>query len=443
MMPRLICNYPKRESISEQLLDFFSAELIYARTHNDHDLWLVSPWITESDFDLSSRGSFTDLFPGHSYAAISFGGLLKRFLDYGSTLHLVCHPPHQHINIKQIQAYREMKTRFDTISTLLRSIETARSDLIEMAGAEDASTLGQDLNTLQRLFSEMRPELDKAREKAKGRSNVVSFVKDLQQYAPLQVKIYYNERLHAKMIIGKHGGLFGSANLTHSGFNENDEVFAYETDPEILTRMRHVAWRLSHSKKLNWKGPADNYSAYKQFKRIIGSHNLKELASSDLPAEIWEVLELCEITRNTRKPAPLSPPERPEPEVVGETRPNGGVHSVSAPLKETAQPEVVRRSVPALPSRMPPETRDVIPQINDPVDKVRSIPYNIWGRLSHWAKEKNMFQPGDRRFIYQIYQSVKLEDIIDEKDAEKALSLYINARECEFYGPEIGYKEKK
>ena len=359
MMPRLICNYPKRESISEQLLDFFSAELIYARTQRDHNLWLVSPWITESEFALSSRGNFADLFPGHSYAAISFSEMLKRFLDYGSTLHVVCYPPHLHVNIKQIQAYQEMKTRFDAISSLLRSIETAQLVLTETAGREGTLPVERDLATLQRLFSEMRPELDRAREKAKGRSNVVSFVKDLQRYAPSQVKIYYNERLHAKMIIGKYAGLFGSANLTHSGFNENDELFAYETDPEILTRMRDVAWRLSHSKKLDWKGPADNYSAYKQFKRIIGSYKLKELAGAELPAEIWEVLELCEVTRNIQKPASLPSADKPAVSVEVGTGPSGGVRPSTTPSIEPAQPEATTRSVPASPSRGPSDAGGV------------------------------------------------------------------------------------
>ena len=65
---------------------------------------------------------------------------------------------------------------------------------------------------------------------AKNQHAVLSFIQDLKEYGGQFVEVSYNYRLHAKILVGKFGGFFGSANITHSGFNYNDELFAYLTE---------------------------------------------------------------------------------------------------------------------------------------------------------------------------------------------------------------------
>ncbi|WP_048145895.1 phospholipase D-like domain-containing protein [Methanoplanus limicola] len=308
---QFILNYPEEESISEHLLDFFCAELIYARMKDKdpNSLWLISPWITESKFSFSSRGCFADLFPGYSRGTIYFSEILNKFLEYGTEINFVCYPPHKLVDIKQIYKYHDSLCKINSICKSNKENKTETED--------------DKQNLIEEIINNSRKELSSAREKAKGKSYVISFIRKIEQNAPPEAKIniYYNERLHAKIILGKNAALFGSANLTHSGFNWNDELLSYETNPVILDRMLKVAGKLSNSeykdnKKNNndnsseeknngniWKLASDKYSAKEKFEQIIGHAKLEKIISSEqLPSEIQDILKDCGISgldRNT------------------------------------------------------------------------------------------------------------------------------------------------
>jgi hypothetical protein len=54
-----------------------------------------------------------------------------------------------------------------------------------------------------------------------------------------QLKSIKRESLHTKGILTGGGLLFGSMNLTYSGFELNDEVIEYDTSSQRLTQARH------------------------------------------------------------------------------------------------------------------------------------------------------------------------------------------------------------
>ena len=106
---RFILNYPEKENISVDVLDFLFSELISSRRGDDHELWLVSPWMSDSSFDLSRRGEFIDIWASYSNSTIKFSQIMKNFLDYDSTINIVTRTPHRLISPYSFLNYYEYK----------------------------------------------------------------------------------------------------------------------------------------------------------------------------------------------------------------------------------------------------------------------------------------------------------------------------------------------
>jgi hypothetical protein len=298
MTYRFLTNYP--EKISTQILDFFLAELTYARFERDHELWLVSPWLTECNFDLSERGVYQDLWPGYGKSSISLSSILKKFIDYQSKINIICRPPHLLVPIENISLFYDTKKKmthienlfdllgimYDNIQDVTMSIKKLKSDIKELT------------SNIRSTFGELRIFLDILRRNALGQSDVIAFIKDVQNYNPDKVNIYYNYRLHAKILLGKTSGFFGSANITHSGFNFNDELFFYVTDQNILNELHNIAVQLAYQRGGEWwKKKSNEYSVLREYQRqLIDKSVINEIKSSkDLPEELKVVLELLEL----------------------------------------------------------------------------------------------------------------------------------------------------
>ena len=88
---KILLNYPQDERISTFLLDFFWNELNIARNTEEYELWIVSPWITDSLLDLSAKGEFGNVWPGFSKSSIPLKSILQKFLEYDRKIlaHLV------------------------------------------------------------------------------------------------------------------------------------------------------------------------------------------------------------------------------------------------------------------------------------------------------------------------------------------------------------------
>ncbi|MEM2111078.1 MAG: hypothetical protein QXX08_04275 [Candidatus Bathyarchaeia archaeon] len=299
MNHRFLLNYPQSERISNSVLDFFLAELTYARSTSDHELWIVSPWITDSNFDLSYRGEFDDIWPGFTKSSISFSYILKKFIDYGSTINFVLRPPHILVPLSNLLAFldtseklAQMEKSFDELSRLLGQIRCLSSDQRKKKTEID-KTFGE----LYSNASGLRFLLDGLRTAARGQSDVLAFIQDVKNYSSEQVQIFYNYKLHAKILLGKFGGFFGSANITHSGLNYNDELFAFVNDEESVHELLEIARKLAYSEDDWWKRKATRYSISYEYKRQLGGESfLLKVRSKEFPEELHEVLEILGIS---------------------------------------------------------------------------------------------------------------------------------------------------
>jgi hypothetical protein len=299
MISRFICNYPQEERISMQVIDFFNAELIYARSQPEkHTVWVISPWIIESGFDLSERGAMEDLFPEYAESAIPLSAFIKKLLDYGTRVNFVCKPPHELMNIYGFHTYLVLNDKFKKIEKLFDSIHdlqnTGMSSMTGQSRERKEEVLLQTAR-LKSIVEGFKRYQNSAMKNAIGRSDVIAYVQDFKQYAPGQVRIYYNQKIHAKLLLGKYGGFFGSANITHSGLNSNDELWAYVSDSEILQQLHYHASRFAHAEGYGWKMSAEKYSIQYAMEKLIEGYKLEEILNAELPDELCDVLELVNL----------------------------------------------------------------------------------------------------------------------------------------------------
>lgn len=291
---RFLLNYPENQSISNHLIDFFWAELAYSRANRDHELYLVSPWITESNFDLSERKVFEDLWPGFSKTSIPLSLILKKFLDYDSKIHITCRPPHMLVSIGGYVNYDNTKQKINKINDLFTKLSELEEEISELASKQkllkaDIKSKTKDLDD---SVSELKFILDIFHSQAKNQHAVLSFIQDLKEYGGQFVEVSYNYRLHAKILVGKFGGFFGSANITHSGFNYNDELFAYLTEENAVSELRGIAKNLGNESQW-WRKTAERYSPWYEFSRQVGKDTLSEvLKSTNLSNDLKEILQL-------------------------------------------------------------------------------------------------------------------------------------------------------
>lgn len=205
---RLLSNYSgkwyKKSTITEALFDLLLTEIINANT--DSELFIVSPWIRNIEFKTSIRGDLK-LAVNYAPSRISLLKILEEFLNRGGKLKIVCLPPDNLISQEEIDSliqFLNLRERMeDQESKLLLSSMIAKKTSRILINKPMINFLA----TLKRKFSE-------------------------------QVKIIYNSRLHAKICLGQHLVLLGSANITNRGFQYSDEVCIITHDRPILTKIR-------------------------------------------------------------------------------------------------------------------------------------------------------------------------------------------------------------
>lgn len=296
MNKSFLLNYPQNERISMKLLDFFLTELVYARSTKDHELWVVSPWITESNFDLSTRGNYEDLFPGFTKSSISLSQVLKKFIDFQTTINIVVRPPHLLVPIQNFLRFHNTKKKLVQIEQAFGKLGKLQEQIIPLSSSQkELKTRIENLTSeIEGLCGQLRVVLDIFRGFSKGQSRVISFIQDIYGYEPDRVNIYYNYRLHAKILLGKFGGFYGSANVTHSGFNYNDELFSYVTDEKEIEILRRISNTLAQSENEWWKKKLNRYSLWYEYRRRVGNETLlREIVTSkEFPSDMKEVLDL-------------------------------------------------------------------------------------------------------------------------------------------------------
>jgi hypothetical protein len=291
-------NYPETERISTWVFDFFCAELICARHTENHEMWLVCPWISDNSFDMSGRGPYEDLFPDSEGSQLSLLAVLKRFLDYGTKVHIICYPPHKLVYIRPIYDYcrtfrklEELEQSLEHLTELHKQIPN-ESEPQKIAN-RDIEVQIKDIRDRIKWFTRAKVQTSL---RQSSRLPVLRFLKDLKQYRSELVHYYYNERLHAKIILGKTGAFYGSANITQSGLNYNEELASFTNDPDKMQDLHRVIQNLVYQPKTFWKWPEERYSYTRALQRDIEEYKLKEILVSSLPSEMAESLSLLGIT---------------------------------------------------------------------------------------------------------------------------------------------------
>ena len=299
-MKKFLLNYPQNERISTFLLDFFWNELNVARSTKNYELWLISPWITDSYLDLSSKGTFSDLWPGFTKSSLSLKQILKKFLEYDSKIKLVCLPPHSLVSPKNLSDFYEFKVILNEMDNLFKELDEQLEKMVCISSSQKIlrERIVKRVSELKQRMSGLRNYLNRFRQNSKGYSDVLTFIYDLINFKPKNVDVYFNYRLHAKIILGKYGGFIGSANITNRGLNFNDEIFLYITDEELLEELRKICSYLARSENEWWKKRVDEYPAEYEYVRQIGRDKLMKIINDeDVPKDIKEIFEIIGILR--------------------------------------------------------------------------------------------------------------------------------------------------
>jgi len=205
---RLLSNYigkwKKKTTISEALLDLLLMEIMDARPGSE--LFIVSPWIRNISFQTSVRGDLRTVLD-YTPTRISLLKLLEEFLRRGGKICIVCLPPHRLIQQEDINSLIQLVK-------LREEAEDHESKLL--LSAQIAKTTSSVLMN----------------------KTMIDFLASLRRKQIAKVEVIYNERLHAKIYLGKHMAIIGSANITNSGFNFSDEVCIVDSDEGFVSAVR-------------------------------------------------------------------------------------------------------------------------------------------------------------------------------------------------------------
>jgi hypothetical protein len=80
-----IAGYPR------DFLDFWVNELIAARGNRSVPFYLISPWITQVEFQLGGRGYLSDIYPGQSRVLLS--DVLLALIEHGVVVRIAARYP--------------------------------------------------------------------------------------------------------------------------------------------------------------------------------------------------------------------------------------------------------------------------------------------------------------------------------------------------------------
>lgn len=189
--------------------------------------------------------------------------------------------------------------RYIRLQNKSREIEGKFDDLIELySRVPQITTCRESYNDIIVLTELIKKEIkenfkmngEREQNRSADHSDVISIIQDIKQYAPDRVQLYYNDKLHSKIIIGKLGALFGSSNVTYSGLNSNDELMYYITDEDIINSLNLIAKNLSRGEP--WKINSNNYSILNAFQRKIEDYKLKKILETKLPTTMKNTLEM-------------------------------------------------------------------------------------------------------------------------------------------------------
>ena len=170
------------------------------------ELFIVSPWIRNILFQTSVRGDLR-LALSHAPSRISLLKLLEEFLRRGGRVTIVCLPPHRLVYQRDV----------DSLVQFFRLREIMEDPDLKLA---------------------LSSQIDKATSSILVNKPMIDFLATLKKKYGERVEIIYNERLHAKIYLGRQFAIVGSANITNSGFQYNDEICVVGSDDEFTSTLK-------------------------------------------------------------------------------------------------------------------------------------------------------------------------------------------------------------
>ena len=303
-------NYPESSKISERMLDFFCSEVLYSLSRpKDQHLWIVSPWIREIQFPIVSRGDISHLFPDNNGSFITLSEILLRLIEQGVKITIVCLPPHKLVSLQKYLYYIDIEMQ---ISKMRQSFENLHQDLAEISQNAPTDKFRTNVLSIEDVLNDLQTsaiqkysmQQDSIKFGVMRHKDMLEFLRKMQISSNDKLfEVVYNEKLHAKMVIGSFGGFFGSANITPSGLNSNDEFYVYVQGEEEILKLRKSANSFTEwIKGKTGLHPSNKYPAKYAFGLKIDEDRLNNLLKYPFPEEMLQVLELSNL--------PVSPEAR-------------------------------------------------------------------------------------------------------------------------------------
>lgn len=210
---RVFSVYPEPAGIAPRIVDL----MIGALTAEGATIWLVSPWMTDFDFDLQSRGVLLPYF-GSERTSVTFCELVK-LVARRNQVSVLLRPPHVLIG------------RGD----LARTVELLRARAALAPAADDSA--------VRAALALLEHETERIASSAVSQRGTIEFARTLRRHANISVR--FNPRLHAKIVTTPAAALVGSANLTWSGMNSNDEIMVQVDEPSAIAQLGAMARAMS------------------------------------------------------------------------------------------------------------------------------------------------------------------------------------------------------
>ncbi|MDL2343412.1 hypothetical protein QOL99_04515 [Deinococcus sp. MIMF12] len=189
--------------------------LLQALESEPGEVWLVTPWLKDVEFDLQGAGVQRSVL-GTTAPSIGLLSLLER-LAHRHDVTLIVKPPHELVDLNVLRDLHD--------SLLLRERLRDPDDF-------------EDAHLQSTLFAERQQLIDQQR---RAFLNHADTVLNGERVAAAGVRVAYCANLHAKLLWLPNGGLFGSANFTNGGLSFNAELMAEVLSDEDIGALRAAA----------------------------------------------------------------------------------------------------------------------------------------------------------------------------------------------------------
>lgn len=178
--------------------------LIETLAYTGREVWLVSPWLKDVRLPVGELGHFASVLGSH-FDELSLSDLLARVAER-HTLHVITKPPAEFVPFQRVVL-----------------LDAKLEQYAELTGTD--AFLKQTV--LVNIAATLRSEIEQLVREIRTHEETFSIGRKLEAHG---AKVYYLERLHAKVTWTSAGAFIGSANFTNGGFFYNDELILEVTD---------------------------------------------------------------------------------------------------------------------------------------------------------------------------------------------------------------------